>query len=713
MDVAPHVPLCGRDREMQAAQTALDDVIAGRGRILILEGDAGTGKTRLAREIATRATARGCLALWGAAVSYGDAPPYTPWREILTDLLQITPGIRIVELENRLRTLGLKDDTVRLALADVLGITPRASDASLVTTHWVEDRVPPERSIFQRVEDRLAVTTAGTSTALNLWGLASERAQEEGKEGRLDTLDAQVSALRERRTRMGLATLLECCAAQAPLLLVFEDAHRMDDASWALLEALAPQLDDWPILTLVLVRPAGLALARDCQQLLGARTEAHCLRLGNLDRAATTALVQAHLHATDLPDPVSDLLYTRSQGNPLFVEELVHALREQGLVMVDPADGQIAVQRDLADVEVPATVSGVILSRIDQLPPGEQRVLKNAAVIGREFLRDVLEHLFLQTMSSDVLDDCLGSLARNRFVVELDVGQRRTFAFLHGLTQEVTYESLALAERRQLHVAIGERLETLFADELLEHCEELATHFSQGQVPDKAAAYLLMAGAKARAPGAYDKARHYYRTALNVGDEDPNRASRAHEGLGDVGMFQSAYEPALAAYNQALELRLTDAVLVARIRGKRGLISPLVGSTDLAAADLEAGIAGLAPLETDPVGAEQRASLVGCRAWHAWQDGDPASAGQWCDQALALPNVSEPIQAFLRYVRGLALGAGGVDDLEAARRIWLEWGDVDAVSLVDRAMALLVRDALRPTDSDYASIFRLAAAPWL
>lgn len=702
MDVRPHAPLYGRDHEMQVAQAALDDVVAGQGRILILEGDAGMGKTRLAQEIAARAMDRGCLVLWGTAVGYGDAPPYAPWREILADLLQIAPGTRIVELENRLRALGLKDDTIRLALVDVLGIVLSTSDASFVTTHWAEgEALSPERSIFQRVQDRLAVTTTGTSTALNLWTLASERAQE--GETSLDTLEAHISALRERRTRMGLATLLECSATQTPLLLIFEGAHWMDDASWALLESLASQLVGWPILTLVLVRPVGLAARRDCQHLLGEKVEARCLPLDNLDRTAAAALAQAHLGVAYLPDSVSDLLYARSQGNPLFLEELVHALREQGHLDVDPTDSQLAILQALT--ETPTTVSGVILSRIDQLPAGEQRVLKNASVIGREFLHDVLGHLVLQTMSPEALDDCLGALIRHRFIVELDTGAHRAFAFLHGLTQEVTYESLSLAERHLLHAAIGERLEVLFADELLAHCEELALHLGRAQVPDKAAIYLLMAGDKARSQGAYDRAQYYYRTALDVGDEDPTRAARAHEGLGDVWRFRSEYESALVAYSRALDLSPPDAALVARVRGQRGLVSPLAGRADLAVPDLEAGIATLA--------GEWRASLMGCRAWHAWQAGDATAAGQWCDQALALPDVSEPIQAFLRYVRGLVLGAEGVDDLEAARRVWLELGDADAVSLVDRAMALLVRDALHPADSDYAAIFRLATAPWL
>ena len=720
VDVVSQVPLCGRHEEMKVAQEALDDVIAGRGRVLILEGRAGVGKTRLAREIAAQATARGGLALWGTAVRYGDAPPYAPWREILADLLQITPGTRIVELENRLRALGLRDDTVRLALADVLGINPLAADAFFASVAWAEAEAVPERGIFHRVEDQLlcaySVTTAGTSTALNLWVLASERAQEDG-EARLGTLDAQVSVLREQRTRIGLTTLLERCAAQAPLLLVFEDAHWMDDASWALLEDLIPRLVAGPVLTLVLTRSGPSAVGG--QRSLAKGVEFQLLQLSNLEPAATAALAQALLGVTDLPASVADLVYARSQGNPLFVEELVHALREQGCLAVDPASGQLAVQRDLHTVAVPTTVSGVILSRIDRLPAGEQRVLKSAAVIGREFLYDVLRHLPPQTMPSDVLDGCLASLVRDHFIVELDADPHQTFAFLHGLTQEVAYESLPLAERRPLHRAIGEQLETLFADELIEHCEELAAHFCHGEVPDKAAIYLLMAGDKARDQGAYDEAGHYYRAALDVGDKDPHRAAHAHEGRGDVLMFQAEYEPAVAAYGQALKLQPADDVLVARVQGKRGLLSPLAGRADgdahkaLWVADLEAGIAGFQAQGTGPVDAERCVSLMGCRAWHAWQSGDAETASHWCDKALALPGVSEPVQALARYVRGLALGAGAATDLEAARRVWLTLGDADAVALADVALSGLIRGPLSPADSAYTTIFRLAAAPWL
>jgi len=205
----------------------------------------------------------------------------------------------------------------------------------------------------------------------------------------------------------------------------------------------------------------------------------------------------------------------------------------------------------------------------------------------------------------------------------------------------------------------------------------------------------------------------HYRAALEVGDEDPARAARAHEGVGDVRMFRADYGPAVDTYSQALALRPADALLLARAQGKRGLLLPLAGRADQAVADLEAGVAGFEAHGAGPLDAERCASLLGCRAWHDWQAGDAVAAGRWCDQALAQPGVSEPVRAFVRYVRGLALGVEAMTDLEVARRIWLDLGDADAVALADLALSRLIHGPPCPDDSDYAAIFRLAAGPWL
>ncbi|MBU1879683.1 MAG: AAA family ATPase, partial [Chloroflexi bacterium] len=589
-ELLPPAPLCGREPEMAVAAAALQDARTGQGRVLILAGDAGVGKTRLACEIATRATTEGLVVLWGAALGYGQAPPYDLWREILADLLQVAPGTRIVDLENKLRALGLRDDGVRLALADVLGLDPHTADEPVVATDWAESAPAAGPGLFERMARQVgatAATPASTTTALNLWAVAGERAQAAG-ESRLDTWDDQISALRQERTSAGLAALLERCAAQSPLLLVFEDAHWMGSLSWDLLAALARQLANWPILVLILVRP-GEPAVDDRLAALAQEPHVRACQLDNLDLTATAALIRALLQVPKLPAAVASLVYARSQGNPLFAEELVHTLREQGQLSIDPATGQLIAPPDLQTIELPASVSGIILSRIDQLPPTEHQVARTAAVIGREFRPDVLAHVL--DIAPAALDRCLHTLTQDRFIVELTAGPSRSLTFVHGLTQEAIYESLSLAERGALHRQIGLYLEASLADDdLLDQCETLAAHLRLGNVPDKAATYLLRAADKARGQGSYAQAADYYREALAVGDQNPTRAARAHEGLGDLHLFQAQYGPAMNAYAQALAAQPVDDELVARVQGKRGLLIPLV-ETDLSArADLLSGL---------------------------------------------------------------------------------------------------------------------------
>ncbi len=487
-DVGSPVPLCGRDEELAVAQQALDDAASGRGRTrsVVLVGEAGVGKTRLAAEIGARASARGFRVLWGTVRGYGEAPPYDLWREILASLLQVPPGAPLADLEDRLRTLGLEDPDARLALADVLGISLSPVAAVAPATSADPGRV------FQPAG--LAVAPQTPRTTRNLWTLADQRIQQKSQAG-LTVLDDRVSAHRAQRVRRGVAALLERCASQTPLLLVFENAQGMADTSWELLTDLAPQLAGWPILAVVLVRP-GAAGVEDRVQGLERAGLAHVLHLHNLDPAGTIALAQSLLGRADLPGPVADLIYARSQGNPLFVAELLYALREQGYLAVDPAGGPLQVQRDPRLVELPTTVSGVILSRFDRLSPPAQRILQAAAVIGREFRYDVLQGLLTPSMSRLDLEEGLAALIQAQFIVQREAVPR-SFAFLQGVTQEAIYESLSLVERRSLHRAVGECLETMFVADLQAHCQELAAHFDRGGVPDKAAAYLRMTSGKA------------------------------------------------------------------------------------------------------------------------------------------------------------------------------------------------------------------------
>ena len=461
-------PLCDRHEEMAVVQDILDDVAVGRGQILILAGEAGIGKTRLAAEIGTMAEGRGFLVLWGAARGYGESPSYDLWRELLAALLQVTTP---ADLEDR-----LEDADTRLALADVLGFSPAAPAPTPVAGD----------GLFRRAVERAAPAPPGDST-VNLWALAGERLREHQPAG-LDTLEDRVSARRAQRVRQGVTTVLERYAARQPLLLILENAQWMAPASWELLTDLAPQLSNWPILTLVLVRP-GTPPVDEHVRALERGDLAQVLHLGNLDLTATADLARTLLGVAGLPDPVAELVYARSQGQPLFVIELVQALRAQGYLSL--VSGHLRVQPTLDRAALPTTVSGLILSRIDQLAPAEQHILKTAAVIGRRFRHDVLQCLLTPIMSWSDFQDGLTTLARRQFIVVADEEQM-VYAFSHGLTQETLYDSLPQAERRSLHRAIGECLETLLTTsaDLAAHREELAMHFGRGGCPDKATAYL-------------------------------------------------------------------------------------------------------------------------------------------------------------------------------------------------------------------------------
>ena len=182
-------------------------------------------------------------------------------------------------------------------------------------------------------------------------------------------------------------------APARPHVLVLEDAHWLDSASWALARQVAEQVA--PVLLVLATRPLSEPLPTDYQRLKDAR-DTRTLRLAGLGADDTVALVGRRLGVAALPDPVARLIVERAEGNPFYSEELALALRDAGVVTVGGGVCRLApAAGDLRGLAFPDTVQGVITSRIDRLTPRQQLTLKVASVIGRGFAHRMLRDVHL------------------------------------------------------------------------------------------------------------------------------------------------------------------------------------------------------------------------------------------------------------------------------------------------------------------------------
>src|SRR6266849_3338389 len=199
----------------------------------------------------------------------------------------------------------------------------------------------------------------------------------------------------------------------------------------------------------------------------------------------------------------------KAESVPLFIEEVTKTLLDLGVLRRE--DGAYRLVKSLSEVSVPDTIQGIIMARLDRLGEDGKRTVQLASVIGRQFLVRLLARV---AGLSDRLEGLLRELQAFEIIYEQGLLPEPAYIFKHAMIQDVAYNSLLMQRRKALHRAIGEAIEALYQDRLEEHYAELAHHFSQGEVWDKALAYCRQAGEKAMAQSAYREAVGSFEQAL-------------------------------------------------------------------------------------------------------------------------------------------------------------------------------------------------------
>ena len=448
----------GRHTEMEALYGALDRARGGDGQVAALVGEPGVGKSRLVWELTHSHRVEGWTILESGSVSYGKATSYLP----VIDLLKVYCRI---EARDDARTIREKVLGKLLNLDESL----RAALPAILTLLDVE------------VEDA--------------------------------TWQALDPAQRRRQTLDALKRLLLRESQEQPLLLVFEDLHWIDSESQTLLDSLVESLPTARILLLVNYRP-------EYSHSWGSRGAYTQVRVDPLAVESTDELLDGLLGGDATLGPLRALLAARTEGNPLFLEESVRSLVENGLLMGER--GAYRLSGPLAAIRVPATVQAVLAARIDRLPPDEKALLQTAAVIGKDVPGALL--LAIADGAEDEMRRRLAALQAAEFLYEAALFPELEYTFKHALTHEVAYGSLLRERRRELHARIVDAIERLYADRLAEHVERLAAHALRGEVWETAVAFSRQAGTKAVTRSAHREAISWFEQALSaLGHVSPSR----------------------------------------------------------------------------------------------------------------------------------------------------------------------------------------------
>jgi class 3 adenylate cyclase len=482
--------LVGRANERGLLSERLAGLRDGQGGTLLIEGEAGIGKSRLLDDLVEQAAGQRVRTLVGAADAIRSTTPYHAWRPVFESLFDLTdvsdPEARRGRVLDRVRG---RPDLERLAplLSDVLPLD-----------------LPPDEIVGQ--------------------------------------LQGQVRADNTRRLLIGA---LRMVSAEQPLLIVVEDAHWCDSSSWALAWLVSQRA---PAVLLVLaLRPPAEPIPAEYERLRQAPGGQH-LRLDPLPPDDVAALVGQRLGVTSVPWQISDLIGEHAGGNPFFSEELAYALRDTGAITVANGSCRIAPGADLEALSLPETVQGVVLTRIDRLAPPQQLTLKVASVIGRSFAYRLLADVHPIAADRPALPDQLDSMRRRNLVLLEAPEPQLAWMFKHVITRDVAYDLMLHAQRRPLHRAIAEWYEQ-HQIELPRFYPLLAYHWSRSGVAAKAVKYQGLAGEQALTSGAYREATLFLTAALERDAPAPEERSpdarfrrarwerqlaEAHLGLGET-----------------------------------------------------------------------------------------------------------------------------------------------------------------------------------
>jgi class 3 adenylate cyclase/DNA-binding response OmpR family regulator/predicted ATPase len=448
-------PLVGRDEEIDLLLRRWQQIQSGEGRVVLISGEPGIGKSRLVRAFQDRLANHAALSFY-CSPSYQDSPLYPV----------------IAQLE---RAAGFRRDD-----------TPEGRCA--------------------KFEALLHPSIGNEAIAL----IAALLSVPGGERYPLPDLSPQ---RRKERTLEALIAQLAGLASQRPVLAVFEDVHWMDPTSRELLDAVVDRVRNLPVLLIVTLRPESNLPWTD-------QSHMTTLSLRRLGRDESGELVRGLIgDSAPLASKVVDDIVERSDGVPLFLEELTKAVLETSPVGAVPA----------IPPTLPATLHASLMARLDRLGPTGREMTQVGAAIGRHFSYELLAEA--AQLSEPELQQALSRIVDAGLIFQRGLLPQATFLFKHALVQDTAYSTLARGPRRALHARIARALEQKFPSVVQAQPEFVAHHFTEAGMPEQAVAYWCRAGQHSVAKSAFVEAIGQLKRGLLLIPDLPDTRARKQQEL--------------------------------------------------------------------------------------------------------------------------------------------------------------------------------------
>ena len=518
-------PLVGRDEQLRILVSDLAAAASGQGRLVLITGEAGIGKTRLVAELRARSTLVHPVPRWleGHCREMTMSVSYGPFVEAIGSLVGVSVGDDAATASERMATaLSSLTDGNYLSAARAAELRPLLG--------WL--------------------LAADQTTAPEAAPLLSDPEQ------------------LKREVFNGVRDFLVAAGRRQPLTVFLDDLHWSDQLSIELVKFLLEGLADTRLLIVCSFR---LEPERPCATLVAdtaASGRVRHLNLGDLTPSEVERLLGDLLGLRVLPSALTTWIVPRTRGIPFYAEELLRALIDRGVMRIE--DGIWTLDPTANQTPVPESIQSLIRARLDLISSEARTVLSDAAVLGLVFRTDVL--VALRGESPPVLS-ALEELEARGLVQRRE--SEADWSFKHALIQETAYKSLLRPVRAARHAKAGRALEELATRQRDEPAEAIARHYDLGEVADKAAWWLLRAGRRARHAYLNDQAVRDFRRGIewlvHVPGDVLAEAARSHmalelqEELGAALDVMAHHTKAREAYEAALA-SASDAALVTRAR---------------------------------------------------------------------------------------------------------------------------------------------------
>jgi predicted ATPase/tRNA A-37 threonylcarbamoyl transferase component Bud32 len=518
--VLKEVQLVDRVEEMNLLKNAIDKAVREEGGVVFLYGEAGIGKTRLARELEAYAHLRGMQVLHGrcpALFGTDSVPPYVLWNEVIKDYLQICTS------EQLSKVIGYYPEEICKLVPEVKQKLGTISQSLPISPEHERDR------LFEAVSE-----------------------------------------------------VITNISKEAPLLVVLDDLQRIDQSSLLLLQHIARSIRKKSVLLLGGYRDIETDENHPLSEILTELNKEHLCQSVQLKRMSfndISEMIKQILEQDDVPSEFCELVYEKTRGNPFFAEEVIKSLKEDGVLYREGNKWKI---KEVSKIEFPKTVKSAIKARISRLDDECRNLLTMASFVGNDFTFEAM--CTVTGFEEEKLLELIEKIHETGLFRHTVIHGEDMCSFADAIVRDAVYEEVNPFRRKKLHGIVGHALEKVYAKKIEEHFGELALHFLESGNKDKALDYFLKAGEKAARVYANNEAASYFESALKLLEEKESelpKKGRVLERLGDIKAIVGELDASKKYWNDALLLwtQLNEKRNVSRLQQKiSGVPSSMEGS---------------------------------------------------------------------------------------------------------------------------------------